>query len=296
VYLIVMENTEYSSIVGSTAAPFINGLIAQYGLATNYDAVSHPSQPNYLALFSGSTQGITDNGTYDIDGTNLADQLDARGKTWSVFAENVPLGCFTGATSSGGEDGAGTYVRKHEPAISFRDISGDAPRCAKITDFTHFDPATSDFELIVPNMCNSMHDCSIATGDTWLSTFVPRITSSAAFANSALVITWDEGTTNEGGGGHVATLVVSPLTGIGYQSTTAHNHYSLLRTVQDAWGLPCLNQTCGANNLSEFFDALPVAATTANEERRNGTFVLLLSIALVSIMGASLIRRSRRLH
>jgi Phosphoesterase family. len=294
VYVIVMENTEYGSIVGSSAAPYINGLIAQYGLATNYDAVSHPSEPNYLALFSGSTQGVADDGIYDINGNNLADQLEAHGKTWSVFAENVPLGCFTGSSSSGGEDGSGTYVRKHEPAISFRDISGDASRCTKITDFTRFDPAASDFELIVPNLCNDMHDCSIATGDTWLSTFVPRITSSPAFVNSALLITWDEGTTNVGGGGHVATVVVSPLTGLGYRSATAYNHYSLVRTVQDAWGLPCLNQTCGANNLSEFFQPLVVASATASEDEGNRILFLLLSLAFASVMGASLVRRVRR--
>ena len=184
-----------------------------------------------------------------------------------------------GPGSSGGEDGPGTYVRKHEPAISFQDISTDARRCAQITDFTHFDPTASDFELVVPNLCNDMHDCSVTTGDQWLATFVPRITSSASFQNSALFITWDEGTTTVGGGGHVPTVVVSPLTSIGYQSATAHTHYSLLRTVQDAWGLPCLNLTCGASNMGEFFGALPVAASAASDASATAIPILLLCLS-----------------
>ncbi len=253
VYLIVMENRTYGEIVGNSAAPYINSLIARYGLATDYDAVAHPSEPNYVALFSGSTQGVTTDGTYNLPGRNLADQLDAAGRSWRVFAQNVPLGCYPGYLSRGGEDGSGTYTRKHEPAISFTDISGSPARCANITDFSHFDPAASDFELIVPNLCNDMHDCSTATGDAFLKGFVPRITSSPAFAGSVLFITWDEGSGSAGGGGQVATIVVSPLVAAGAKSATPHTHYSLLRTIQDAWGLPCLAASCAANDLREFF-------------------------------------------
>ncbi len=138
--------------------------------------VAHPSEPNYLALFSGSTQGIADDANHDFAGHNLADQLEARGKTWRVFAQNVPLDCFTGATASGGEDGAGTYARKHEPAISFTDISTSPSRCGNITDFTHFDPAAADFEFIAPNLCNDMHDCSVCDGRGLpAAAFVPTI-------------------------------------------------------------------------------------------------------------------------
>ncbi len=254
VYVIVMENHEYSSIVGSSSAPYLNGLIAQYGLATNYDAVSHPSEPNYLALFSGSTQGVTDDGTYNLAGTNLADQVAAHQRTWRVFAQNVPLGCYTGASASGGPDGSGSYARKHEPAISFTDISGNAARCANIVNFSQFDPAAANYELIVPNLCNDMHDCSVATGDSFLKGFVPSILASPAFrTGGVLFITWDEGTTNLGGGGHVATLVIGPGVRAGFKSAVAHDHYSLVRTIEDAWGLGCLNQACSANDLREFF-------------------------------------------
>lgn len=194
VYLIVMENKGYGSIVGNSNAPYINSLIADYGLATNYSGVAHPSEPNYLALFSGSTQGIADDAHHDFAGQNLTDQLEARGKTWRVFAQNVPLDCFMGATANNGEDGTGTYARKHEPAISFTDISTSPSRCGNITDFTHFDPAAADFEFIAPNLCNDMHDCSVATGDAFLRDFVPTILNSPAWQQGGvLFITWDEG-------------------------------------------------------------------------------------------------------
>ena len=223
-----------------------------YVPATNYSGVAHPSEPNYIALFSGSTQGVTDDANYDIAGQNLADQLEAHGKTWKMFAQNVPPDCSTAATATGGEDGSGSYARKHEPAISFTDISTSPARCANITDFTHFDPAAADFEFITPNMCHDMHDCPIATGDAFLRDFVPTILNSPAWQQGGvLFITWDE---NEGrSGNHVPTLVISPNVAQGFQSNVAHDHYSLLRTIEDAWGLGCLNKACAANNLNEFF-------------------------------------------
>jgi phosphatidylinositol-3-phosphatase len=105
----------------------------------------------------------------------------------------------------------------------------------------------------VPNVCHDMHDCSVAAGDAFLAGFVPRILGSAAFAGSVLFVTWDEGTSDAGGGGHVATLVVSPATRPGTRSSVAHDHYSLLRTVEDAWGLGCLANSCAANDMREFF-------------------------------------------
>jgi acid phosphatase len=253
IYLVVMENREYGSIVGSANAPYINSLIARYGLATNYRAVAHPSQPNYFALFGGSTRGIRDNRNHLLSGTSLADQLGAHGRSWRVFAENVPVGCYKGTTASGGPDGPGTYARKHEPAISYRNISRRASRCAKIQDFSHFSPSAAEFELIVPNMCNSMHDCSTAHGDAWLSSFLPQILDSPAMQGSVLFLTFDEGTSNLGGGGRIATVVVGPSVKPGYRSGIRHTHYSLLRTIERAWGLGCLNLSCSANDLREFF-------------------------------------------
>lgn len=255
IYQIVFENTESTKIIGNVSdARFLNTLITAYEVATNYTAVAKPSQPNYLAMFAGSTLGVTDNNNHDLTATNLADQIEASGRDWRVAAQNYPMGCFTGASASGGADGSGTYTRKHNPAISFTQISGDPARCAKITDFAHFNPAVANYWMIVPNMCNSMHDCSIKVGDTWLKGFLPTILDSPTFqADGLIIITWDEGSTSIGGGGKVATIFISPKGKIVFSSPTAHTHYSLLHTIQGLWDLPCLAKTCSANTMREFF-------------------------------------------
>jgi hypothetical protein len=254
IYLVVMENKEYSAIVDNQKAPYLNALAAQYGLATNYFSLAHPSQPNYLALFSGSTQGVTDDNIHNLSGPNLANQLEAKGKTWKIFAQNVPLNCFAGLSANDGEDGPGRYARKHNAAISFVDISSSPARCSNITDLTHLALGAANLELILPNMCNVMHDCSITQGDSFLESLVPRILKSPGWEQGGvLFITWDEGNTNKGGGGQVPTFVISSRVTPGLKSAVPHNHYSLLRTIQDAWGLGCLENSCAANNLSEFF-------------------------------------------
>ena len=254
VYVVVMENEEATSIVGNANAPYINSLVAKYGLATNYTAVDHPSEPNYIALFSGSTHGVTDDRVHDLSEKNLADQIEAHGRDWRVYAQNLPdAPCFTGSSTSGGPDGNGKYARKHNPAISFKDISGNPARCAKIQNFSHFNPAAADYELIVPNLCNDMHDCSVKTGDTFLKGFLPRILGSSAMSGSVIFLTWDEGSSGVGGGGKVATVVIGPGVPAGFTSGTRYTHYSLVRTIENAWGLGCLASACNANDLRAFW-------------------------------------------
>ncbi len=255
IYQIVFENHESTEIIGNVSqARYLNSLITAYEVATNYTAVAKPSQPNYLAMFAGSTLGVTDNNPHDLTAANLADQIEASGRDWRVAAQNYPLGCFTGASASGGADGSGTYARKHNPAISFTQISGDPARCAKITDFAHFNPSVANYWMIVPNLCISMHDCRIQDGDDWLKGFLPTILDSSAYrADGLIIITWDEGSTSIGGGGKVATIFISPKGKIVFSSPAAHTHYSLLRTIQGLWGLPCLANSCSANTMREFF-------------------------------------------
>jgi acid phosphatase len=249
-----MENTNYDAIVGSPEAPYLNELIAQGGLAEAYSGVARPSQPNYLAMFSGSTHGVTDNRPHDIDAPTLADQLEAVDRTWGQYAENVPPDCFTGATASDGRDGPGDYARKHAPAISFTSISSDPARCANIQDLTAFEPGAVDYALIVPNLCHDMHDCSVAEGDAWLADFVPRITGSDIFSpDGLLVVTFDENDPDAVGQNQVVTILVSQFVRAGTRSQVTHDHYSLLRTVQESWGMDCLEYSCGAKTLAEFF-------------------------------------------
>jgi hypothetical protein len=253
VYVIVMENKEYSSIVGSAAAPYINSLIARYGLATNFYGETHPSEPNYIAMTSGGIQGTNSDGAYDLAVPNLFDQIQASGRTWHVYAQGYPGHCYTGSAFSAGVDGpgaAGEYARKHNPAISYTSISGDPTRCANITGLAGFDPAAADFEFIAPNQINDMHSSSTAVGDAFLKTFVPQITGSAAFADSVLFITWDEGASSLRGGGHIATIAVTPGMAPGSRQDAPTNHYSLLRTIELAWGLPLLGQANTATELT----------------------------------------------
>jgi hypothetical protein len=249
VYVIVLENTEFSGIVGSSSAPYINSLIAQYGLSTNSYAVAHPSEPNYIAMTSGGTQGITDDGVYNLAVNNVFDQVDASGRTWAAYQQGYPGGCYTGSSALPLIDGAGKaggYVRKHNPAISYTSISSNPARCANITSLASFNPAAANFEFITPNLVNDMHDGTVADGDNFLKAFLPQITGSAAFANSVVFITFDEGTSNINGGGQIATIAITPNMTPGYKATGAYTHYSLLRTIEQAWGLPYLGNAASA--------------------------------------------------
>jgi phosphatidylinositol-3-phosphatase len=252
VYLIVLENLPADVVFGNDEAPYFNGLVKQGAIATDYHSVARPSQPNYVELIAGQTFGIKDDKVHDLDGTMLADQLDAAGLTWSVSAENLPNACFPGETATGGRDGDGTYARKHEPFISFTSVSGDPSRCgAHLHDLTAFDPNEAAFQLIVPNLCHDGHDCPLSTADAWLSEFVPRIAETAAFADGGvLFITADEAD-------RFGTSVPMLALGVGVQAGTRwaapRNHASWLRTVEDSWGLTCLADSCKAQNLSGLF-------------------------------------------
>src|SRR5207249_11220481 len=185
VFTIVMENEESSSLIGNSAAPYINGLATSYGLATQYYGVSHPSLPNYLAMTAGSTFGITsDCTTCWVGATNLADQIEAGGRSWKAYLEGMPSACFVGD--------AYPYMQKHNPWIYFNDIRTNAARCAAhVVPYTQLatdvaNGSVPNYVFITPNMCNDMHDCSIATGDSWLSQQVPAILNSAAYRSNGV--------------------------------------------------------------------------------------------------------------
>jgi hypothetical protein len=252
VVVVWMENREATAITASTM-PYLYGLSETYGRADQFYAVTHPSLPNYLAFWSGSTQGVTDDGIHDLATASLSSQMAAAGRSWRTYAQDYPAGgCNTGGSYSGGVDGpgvAGTYARKHNPAMSFTFVSGSA-QCANIQPLGRFDPGVN-VAFVVPNLCNDMHDCSAAQGDAFLRAFLPRVFSSPAWAHTLLVVSFDEGSTNVNGGGRIFTMVARQgLAGV--VSTTLHNHYGLLRTIEDIFGLPCLGASCGAAPFTEF--------------------------------------------
>jgi phosphatidylinositol-3-phosphatase len=263
VFIIVLENKEYTSIIGNASAPYLNSLAQQYALATNYDGVSHPSLPNYLALTGGDTFGIhSDCTSCFVNQPNIVDQLEAAGKSWKAYMESMPTPCFVG-------DAGSLYRQKHNPFIYFDNVRTNAARCGRIVPYSQFAAdvqanALPNYVWITPNMCNDMHDCSVSTGDNWLRSEVPKILASPAWQqNGALFITFDEGSSSTGGGGHISTLLISPLAKRGFQSSVAYNHYSLLRTIEDAWGLPPLGKAASASPMSDFFGATSGSPPTA---------------------------------
>jgi hypothetical protein len=252
VVVVWLENEEATAIT-SSSMPYLYGLSTTYGRADQLYAVAHPSLPNYLAFWSGSTQGVTDDGNYNLGAASLSSQMAAAGRSWRTYAQDYPgTGCNLGSTYAGPVDGpgvAGTYARKHNPAMSFTSVSG-TNQCANIQPLAKFDPSVN-VAFVVPNLCNDAHDCSLATADTFLRGFVPQVTGAPDWAHTLLIISFDEGSTSTNGGGRIFTAVMRPgLSGV--VSTTQHSHYSVLRTIEDLNGLPCLANSCSANTLSEF--------------------------------------------
>ena len=237
--VIMMENHSSSAIMGSPSAPYINGLIRSSAYAADYSALTHPSLPNYIALTSGATQGITDDRTppaaYAVNAVNLADRLDAAGLSWKAYAEGLPQPGYAQDT--------GLFVTKHEPFLYYRDVLDNAARRDRVVPFTQLASdlrsaaTTPAFSFITPNLYNDMHDGPVSAGDRWLARTVPAILHSPAFTSSPslLVITWDEGDASDN---HVATIFAGNVVRPGARSQRAYDHYSLLHTIEAGLGLP----------------------------------------------------------
>jgi phosphatidylinositol-3-phosphatase len=243
VILIVFENHEVGDVLGNSDAPTFNRLASRYATIPQYTAVGHPSLPNYLALVSGSTQGIHNDCTdCIIDGRSLADTLAASRKTWKTYAEGLPQTGFTGASS-------GRYVKKHNPFVYFRRNLTTA-RLQRVVPLSRFLPDARGrrlpaFSLILPDLCHDMHDCDVSTGDSWLGAFVRPLLHGTTLRNSVVFVTFDEGTTDIGGGGRVPALVLGPLVRPHAQSAAPTNHYGLLRTVEAGLRLSLLGRSAG---------------------------------------------------
>ena len=249
VIVIVFENKEASAVLGDASAPTFNSYAHRYADLTEYYAVTHPSLPNYLALVSGSTQGITENCTSCIvDADNLAVALAAARRTWKTYAEGLPTAGFTGATS-------GRYAKKHNPFLYFRNVASRPALRRRVVPLPVLArdlraKRLPDFALVVPDLCHSMHDCSVAVGDAWLRRLVPPLLK---LQKTGIFVLFDEGTTNAHGGGHVPALVLG--TAVRPRSTYADltGHYGVLRTIEDAWGLRRLGHSTEAAPITEIW-------------------------------------------
>lgn len=235
---ILLENVGYS-VVGSKSAPYLNSLADQCGLATNYLAISHPSLPNYIALTSGSTHGVTNDGepvTHPLAGSSIFSELDGN---WRGLVQSMPEACDH-VTS-------GSYAARHNPAVYYLNLAATCQR--DDVPLTLPLDLSSRFTFITPNICDDMHSCPVAIGDRWLSQVVPEIVASPEYQARSLVlfITFDE---NDGGPtNRVPTYVVAPSVPQHLRVGVALTHYSLLRTTETLLGLPLLGASRSATSM-----------------------------------------------
>lgn len=241
--VVVMENHSYAEIIGNPAAPFINTLAGRGALFTRSHAITHPSQPNYLALFSGSTQGVADDSCpQEFTAPNLGADLIKAGKSFAGFAEDLP---GTGSVVCS----AGEYARKHVPWADFSTVPGSASR-----PFASFPAAAfarlPDVSFVIPNLCHDMHDCSVAIGDAWLRGHIAGYADWAMTHDSLLIVTWDED--DGSSGNHIATVFAGQQVRPGRYAEPI-THYSVLATTEAAYRLPRDGQAATAMTITNIW-------------------------------------------
>jgi hypothetical protein len=235
VFVIVMENRSYSQAI---ASGYVSQLAGQYGVATDYHGVSHPSLPNYLALTSGSTWGIADDGFHALPAGGLGAQLSDAGIEWRAYMEGMTNGCFHSPYP---------YALKHNPFAYYG--SACPPEVVPFTRFAgDMSGTVPRFAWITPDLCHDGHDCNSTVADAWLAQTVPTILASSAWKdNGVLIITWDEG---EDSANSVLTLVVQPNPAA-LRSAHPYDHYSLLATIEDKLGVARLGQAAQASPMTD---------------------------------------------
>ncbi len=258
IVIIVFENKEFGTVIGSPKMPYFNELAKSYTLLTQLYAVTHPSLPNYLALIGGDTFGVTFDCTKCfVDAQTLPDLIEASGRTWKTYQEDMPSPCFPGTDTL-------TYAIKHNPFMYFKPIRLDENRCSRsVVPLTQL-PADiaagtlPNFIFITPNLCNDAHDCGIDVADAWLKTWMNQLLP-ALNADSKpylVILTWDEGQGNHSccglpaeAGGRIATILVSPQAKTGFEDDTPYTLYSILKTIEAAWNLPYLGHSADESNV-----------------------------------------------
>jgi hypothetical protein len=247
---ILMENKPSARIIGSPSAPYLNDLAHHCGLANNDHGVAHPSLPNYIALTSGSTQGVNDDGdpsAHPLNAPSLFGQLDTARSSWKAYEESMPSNCL--------RSNRGQYAVKHNPPLYYTNLAScsahDVPyqRLAQDLDGGTL-PA---FSFITPNLCNDMHSCSVATGDAWLSREVPRLLSSSVYRSgaTAVFIAWDED--DRSSGNQIPLFVIGPNVTPGTVSNESFTHTALLDLTEQLLRLPSLPGAAGGRQLRQAF-------------------------------------------
>ena len=254
--MIIFENKEFGSVIGNALVPNYNKLAHDYTLLTQYYAIRHPSLPNYLALMGGDTFGVTDDcRKCFVNSPSLPDLIEASGRTWRAYEEDMPKPCSLGDTD--------VYVQKHNPFVYFDPIRLNTQRCEQsvvplTTLNTDIQAGTlPNFMYITANICNDSHNCKLDVTDAWLTqllgTLIPAF--DAQGQSYLVVMMFEEGQGNhtccglqEPGGGRVPVVLYSPLVKNGFEDDTPYTHYSLLKTISAAWGLQYLGHAADDTN------------------------------------------------
>ena len=257
VFIVVEENTNYGDVIGNPAMPYLNGLAQQYGLATQYYADTHPSIGNYLMMTCG--QIITNDDTYSqtVSVDNVVRELNAAGKTWKAYAEDIPSAGFVTLNYDDGH-----YASRHNPLVYYTDVHDNPAQAAHVVPFTQFatDLATYNFPnycFINPNLCNDGHDCGGDVVDGWLKNNIDPLIKNAQFQQDGLlIIVYDEsGSDDTHGGGRIVWVAVSGKSKPGYQSTTLYQHESTLRLSLKTLGVTVFPGAANtAPDMGEFFN------------------------------------------
>ena len=265
VFVVVEENHSYSRVIGNSAMPYLNQLAKTYGLAVDYYANTHPSIGNYFMLTTGKIVTNSDGYTGVVGGNNIVQQLLLAGKTWKVYAENLPYTGYIGGDRY-------PYIKHHNPFAYMSDVVNSSSEKLNIVQLNRLSTDRANgtlpnYAFIVPNVRHDAHDCpsgstctdnqKLAEADAWLKWQIAPILSSAAFkASGVLVIVFDESTTNDTshGGGHVAAVVVSSQSKPGYRSTVFHQHQAVLKLACSALSLSsCPGAAASVSAPAEFF-------------------------------------------
>ena len=280
VVVVVEENKSLSAIIGNAEAPYLNSLAARGAVFANFHALVHPSQPNYLALFSGSVQGVVSNAVpppgSPYDAPNLATGLFGAGRSFAGYSEGLPYAGFTGSLD-------GSYRRRHNPWVNFSNVpaSSNLP----FSDFPSPDrfEALPTVSFVVPDLGHDMHYGSIAEGDAWLRDHLDAYVQWAATHNSLLLITWDESSEHDASN-HIPTLFVGPMVKTGSYDQPV-NHLHLLRTLEDLYGLPYAGDSAHVAPITDVWveSASPPPADTTDNGGKCGTLGLGAALVVVAL-------------
>jgi hypothetical protein len=239
VVIVVFENHQQPQVIGSPDAPYINSLARGGANFTESYAITHPSQPNYIALLSGDTQGVTDDScphTFTAD--SMVTQLLDSGRSFAGYSEGLPSTGYTDCTS-------GRYARKHAPWANFSSVPASTSQAftAFPSDFTRL-PTVS---YVIPDLCNDMHDCSVSTGDTWLRDNLKTYADWAMTHHSLLVVDFDEDDFTPAN--RIPTVFYGQPVKTGAYAERI-THYSVLRTIEDMYDLPHLAAADAATTIT----------------------------------------------